>query len=102
MRPADRSLGVGRGYEGSDLAHELCERGFVAKENMICAVKIYEARPGDASRKRLAFLEWNCGILPGVQNQRWNAYLSEDLRNVHVSKGMMESTRVYWGGSLFL
>jgi hypothetical protein len=47
---AKGSLGIGRGNEGSDLSHEIGEGRFLAKEYMICAVKIHKARSGYASR----------------------------------------------------
>ena len=47
---ANGSRGIGHRNEGSDLPHEIGERRLLAKEYMICAVKIYKARSGYASR----------------------------------------------------
>ena len=47
---ADGSFGIGRRNEGSDLSHEIGEGRLLAEENMICAVKVHEARSGYASR----------------------------------------------------
>jgi hypothetical protein len=46
---AARLLGTCDGNEGSDLSQEIDEGGLVAEENMICAVKVHEARPGYTS-----------------------------------------------------
>jgi hypothetical protein len=41
---ANGSRGIGHRNEGSDLSHEIGESRLLAKEHMICAVKIYKAR----------------------------------------------------------
>jgi len=47
---ANGSRGIGHRNEGSDLSHEIGEGRLLAKEYMICAVKIHKARSGYASR----------------------------------------------------
>src|SRR4026209_9909 len=95
------ALRAGRN-EGFDLAKEIGKGRLISEEDMICAIEVHEARPGDSSGQRLALLEWNCSIMPGVQDQGRNVDLPQACRNIEISKCIVKSSGVTWRCGLLL
>src|SRR5262245_66381032 len=93
---------AGPGNERPHFAKELGESRFVAQQNVVRAVEVDEPRTRYARRQRLALLERDSRVVPGVENQGRYTDLLQKCRDIHVAKGRMKPAGIGRRSGLFL
>jgi hypothetical protein len=77
------------GREGAHLLQELAECGFVRQQNMVRAVKLYEARARDPGCEGSSGLERCNRIVAGVNDEGRHRDLPEEGRHINIGKDVL-------------